>query len=172
MSFKEVASLDAEVTISLGGVNRKTGKKNPTSIEGYYLGSRVVESKKGDSKIHFFQTSKGNVGVWGKTDSDRKLNGVTPGTMTRISFDKMQATPNGEMYKYKVEVDGDNTIDVGGISSQALVDSATGEFESEDNGYSSDEDTSDDSESLPYGASNNAAERAAKVQSLLGKKKA
>lgn len=169
MSFKEVASLDAEVTISLGGVNKKTGKKNPTSIEGYYLGSRVVESKKGESKIHFFQTSKGNVGVWGKTDSDRKLSGVTPGTMTRISFDKMQPTPNGEMYKYKVEVDGDNTIEVGGISASLGNEGAGSGFGDSGDDYVSDADTSDDSDSLPYGASQ-AAERAAKVQSLLNGK--
>lgn len=168
MSFKEVTSLDAEVTISLGGVNKKTGKKNPTSIEGYYLGHRIVENKKGEGKIHFFQTPKGNVGVWGKTDSDRKLSGVTPGTMTRISFDKMQPTPNGEMYKYKVEVDGDNTIEVAGLSS-ASDDSGSSSTVDDDNGYSSDADTSDDSDSLPYGASQ-AVERAAKVQLVLNGK--
>lgn len=169
MGFREVVSLDAEVTIGLGGVNKKTGKKNPTSIEGYYLGSRSVEGKKGESKIHFFQTSKGNVGVWGKTDSNRKLGGVTPGTMTRISFDKMQDTPNGEMYKYKVEVDGENTIEVGGLSAAALDSDST--INDAGDGFSSDEDTSDDSESLPYGAGQ-LNDRAARVQALLGKKKA
>lgn len=170
MGFKEVSSLDADVTIALGGVNKKSGKKNPTSVEGYYLGSRTVESGKGEAKIHFFQTSKGNVGVWGKTDSNRKLGGVPPGTMTRISFDKMQATPNGEMYKYKVEKDDDNTIDASGLAGPALE--VDGNSDSDD-GFSSDEDTSDDA--LSYGSSstsNAAAERSAKVQSLLGKKKA
>jgi hypothetical protein len=145
MGFKEVASLDAEKTIALGGVDKKTGRKNPTSVEGYYLGSRTVESKKGESKIHFFQTEKGNLGVWGKTDSNRKLGAVTPGTMTRISFDKMQETPNGEMYKYKVEIDSDNVIDVGGIGSNYSVSSGSdSDSESVSDFNSSDEDTSDD----------------------------
>lgn len=172
MGFKEVSSLDAEVTISLGGVNKKTGKKNPTSVEGYYLGSRTVEGKKGDSKIHFFQTSKGNLGVWGKTDSDRKLGGVAPGTMTRISFDKMQATPNGDMYKYKVEVDADNTIDVGDLGgSTEGASPAYNAFESaEELGYASDEDTSDADQEAELIAAQSTAERKAKVQALLNGK--
>ena len=173
MAFQEVASLDAEVTISLGGVNRKTGKKNPTSVEGYYLGSRTVENKKGESKIHFFQTQKGNIGVWGKTDSDRKLAGIEPGTMTRISFDKMQATPNGEMYKYKVEVDSANTIDVAGLSASTLAgDGSISSFgDGEEGGYSSDEDTSDDDQNVLPGPIRTSSKRPSAFD-LLSKKKA
>ena len=122
MSFKEVQTLDADNTISLGGRNKKTGKTNPTSTEGYYLGSRQVsspKSKTGKAAIHFFQTPKGNLGVWGKTDLDRKLSSVTPGTMVRASFDKMVATPNGEMYKFKVEADDSNTIEVSAANADA-----------------------------------------------------
>jgi hypothetical protein len=116
MAMKEVLDLSADVTISLGGTNKKTGKKNPTEIEGYYIGRREIEDKKkksGVSYIHFFQTSKGNVGVWGKTDLDNKLNGMALGTMVRAAYDRMVPTPNGDMYKYKVAFDDANTIDVG-----------------------------------------------------------
>src|SRR5258708_25091801 len=116
MAFEQVLDLDAEITVSLGGSNRKTGKKNPSQVEGYYLGSRKVESKKaksGFAYIHILQTEKGNLGVWGKTDLDRKLLTVTPGTMIRASHTGMLQTPNGEMYKYKVEIDKDNSIEVG-----------------------------------------------------------
>ncbi len=115
MAFKEVVALECDTTIALGGVNRKTGKKNPTSIEGYYLGSKEVVDKKqksGLAYIWIFQTENGNVGVWGKTNLNRKLSACTPGTMVRASFDKMVSTPNGDMYSYKVEVDADNTIEV------------------------------------------------------------
>ena len=190
MGYTEVASLDAEVTISLGGVNRKTGKKNPTAVEGYYLGSRTVANKKGESKIHFFKFGTTNkdiiadlkgcgvrlgetVGVWGKTDSDRKLGAVVPGTMTLISFDKMQSTPNGEMYKYIVKHDQDNMIDVSGLDSQSSDGKGGSGFEDNESNassYSSDEDTSDDDANV-NAAAIAAAERKAKVQALLGKGK-
>jgi hypothetical protein len=119
MAFQEVMDLNCDTTTAIGGVNRKTNKPNPKSLEGYYLGKRQVEDKKkktGVSYIYVLQTSKGNVGVWGKTDLDRKMTAVTPGAMIRITHSGMQATPNGEMYKYKVEVDRDNCIDVGDIA--------------------------------------------------------
>lgn len=114
MSFKEVQDLDCDVTVQLGGINKKTKKANPTSIEGYYLGAKTVKnpkSKTGLSKLHIFQTDKGNVGAWGKTDSDNKLATVEPGTMTRVTFDRMLPTPNGDMYKYRVESDDEDRID-------------------------------------------------------------
>lgn len=118
MAFKTVTDLSADVTISLGGKDKKTGKLNPTTIEGYYLGKRVIadtKKKSGKSYIYIFQTPTGNKGVWGKTDLDNKMLEVTPGTMTRASFLKMVPTKNGDMYRYKVEVDVDNTIEVSAV---------------------------------------------------------
>lgn len=115
MSFKEVVDLDCETAISLGGFNKKQRKDNPTVIEGYFIGSKIVDSPKskdGKAKLHIFQTSEGNVGVWGKTDLDRKMLSVSPGSMTRASFAGMAPSKNGEMYKYKVVQDLENTIDV------------------------------------------------------------
>lgn len=116
MGFKEVASLDADVTTALGGINKKTGKPNPTRIEGYFLGSRDVESKMsktGLAKIHFIQTPKGNVGVWGKTDLDRKMKQVAAGVMVRITQDGKVNLPGKQpMYKFRVETDSENSIEV------------------------------------------------------------
>lgn len=177
MAFKEKTSLDADVTTPIGGVNKKTGKKNPTSVEGYFLGSREVESKKsknGVAKLHFFQTSKGNLGVWGKTDMDRKLDGVAPGAMVRITHTGMQPTPNGEMYKYKVEVDEDNTIEVSApMPWNGSDDPAPGEEDSETLEASEDTEEQDEDTSVALAAAKSAyAARAAKVQSLLKGKKA
>lgn len=130
MAYKEVADLNPDNTISLGGTNRKTNKKNPTEVEGYYLGSRTVEDKKkknGVSYIHVFQTPKGTIGVWGKTDMDRKILTLTAGVMTKVTFDRMVNTPNGEMYKYKVATDDDNTTEVGGAGNAAQSFSSAGE---------------------------------------------
>lgn len=182
MSFKEVASLDADVTTALGGKNKKTGKKNPTSIEGYYLGTRKVESKKGKnglSCIHFIQTSEGNVGVWGKTDLDRKIASVTPGSMVRISHTGMQSTPNGDMYKFKVEVDEDNAIEVASVSDNNEERNASSSNEDEENDSSEDDEDSEDTEDSEdeedsvqlAAAAKSAAERKAKVQGLLNKGK-
>lgn len=163
MGFKEIVSLDADVTIALGGKDKKTGKKNPTEIEGFYLGSRQVKSpksKSGLAYIHFFQTAAGNVGVWGKTDLDRKLIGVTPGTMTLVAFDKMVPTPNGDMYKYKVAVDEDNTIEV----SATVLDNASAASE--------DTETGEADDSVEQEEDNSAAlQRQARVQELLNRGK-
>ena len=114
MAFTEISSLDCETTTALGGRN-KEGKPNPTQVEGYYIGSKDVESRKsktGKAKLHVLLTAKGNLGVWGKTDLDRKMLNVTPGVMVRITQNGKVPTPNGEMYKFKVEVDSENTTEV------------------------------------------------------------
>lgn len=115
MAFKQVSDLSTNNAIALGGTNRKTNKANPTTITGYFLGSKEVESPKsktGKAKLHVFQTEEGSVGVWGKTDLDSKMQNVPAGALTRVTFTGMQETKNNPMYKYKVEVDSDNTIDV------------------------------------------------------------
>lgn len=174
MAFKQITDLSADVTISLGGTNKKTGKKNPNQVEGYYLGKREVEDKKkksGKSYIYFLQTATGNVGVWGKTDMDRKLSAVTPGDMLRVSFDKMVPTPNGEMYKYKVEVDSDNTIEVSSQNKDVETDLDDENSFRPEPSYNEDDLTDDDGEEV-QNAALLAAERKAKVEALLrGKNK-
>jgi hypothetical protein len=172
MGFKEIQDLNADTTISLGGVNKKTNKPNPTKVEGYYLGKRQVESKKaksGYAYLYIFQTPKGNLGVWGKTDLDRKMTAAVPGTMIRITQSGMLSTPNGDMYKFKVEVDSENTIEVSESLDSTLADRAEEEQSYED-------DVQEDStEAYEDVASDNhvalsASERQAKVQALLKKR--
>lgn len=115
MAFKEINDLNADTTVSMGGVNKKTGKANPTKVEGYYLGKRQVEDRKtksGFSYIYILQTPKGNLGVWGKTDLNNKMSNAVPGHMLRITQTGKVGTPNGEMYKFKVEFDETNTVAV------------------------------------------------------------
>lgn len=115
MSFKEVLDLECDTAFGLGGTDKKSGKKNPTQVEGYFIGSKEIPdkfSKTGTGYLHVFQTEKGKVGVFGKTDSNRKMKGVAPGTMTRISFTGTIPTKFGDMAKFKVETDESNTIDV------------------------------------------------------------
>lgn len=167
MAFKQVTDLSTDTMISLGGFNKKTGKNNPTSVEGYFLGSRKVaspKSKTGLAFIYAFQTSKGNIGVWGKTDLDRKMEGVLPGQMVRASFDKMVPTTNGEMYKFKVEVDAENTIEVSTAAPQQTVED---NFEPEYSANSEESNDDYEAEEQAASAALAAAERKAKVDALL-----
>lgn len=164
MGFKEVQSLEADVTIALGKKDKSTGKLYPKQAEGYYLGSRTVENKRGESQLHFLQTPKGNLGLWGTTDLNRKLSSVEPGTMVRITSTGMKPTQNGDMYTYKVEVDSDNTIDVSLLASSSVGDEDGGEeSDDSDSGYSTGDDYIQDEPVM----SASAESRAAKVKQLL-----
>jgi hypothetical protein len=164
MGFKEVSSLDADVTIALGKTDKSTGKPYPKSAEGYFLGSRTVENKRGESKLHFLQTRDGNVGLWGTTDLNRKLSNVNPGVMIRVTSTGTKPTPNGDMYTYKVEVDADNTIEVV-LTEQTPVYEAEASFNAEDSYTDGNNEQSEQSAALL------AAERKAKVQAIINRGK-
>ncbi len=123
MAFQELPDMDCETTYALGGFNKKTRKDNPTEAEGYFIGSKQVVSKKsktGFAALHIFQKPGGeNFGVWGKTDLDRKMSVVTPGNLVRVTFTGMKETENNPMYKYKVQVDKEDTIEVGDFTQQS-----------------------------------------------------
>lgn len=135
MAFEEVKTVDCSSTISLGGFNKKTKKANPTRFEGYYIGSKTVPNKlarSGEAYLHVFQTAKGNVGVWGKSDLDRKITAVQPGLMVRVTMTGTVPTDKGnDMYVYKVEADKSNTIDVSGLvdANEGAADSTDDEAE-------------------------------------------
>lgn len=171
MGYKELDTLDADVTIALGKKNKETGKPYPKQAEGYFLGSRTVENKRGESKLHFLKTPEGNLGLWGTTDLNRKLGQVKPGVMVRITSTGTKATPNGDMYTYKVEVDEANTIVV---SAAAETESGTIENDAvNDDSDSTDSDDTDSDDNATSTAELLAAERAAKaakVQEILKNK--
>lgn len=174
MAFSEVNSLDADVTIAIGKKD-KAGKPYPKQAEGYYLGSRSVESKRGESKLHFLQTAKGNLGVWGTTDLNRKLGQAKPGSMVRITSTGTKPTPNGDMYIYKVEVDSENTIEVDASLSapeSTYSDSDETYTASTSNNYSDEEDDPGEEAEIPEVDHRAAAkERAARTQALLARNK-
>lgn len=178
MAYEELPDLDASETIALGGVNKKTGKPNPSKIEGYFIGTRTIESAKsktGVCSLHIFQTPKGNVGVWGKTNLDQKLKGVTPGFCLKVEFTGMKETKNNPMYTYKVSIDKSNKIDISSIESPTSTDADTayssGEVDDTDLG---DDDVQTDviqpsRPQAPPRASAVDADRAAKVNALLNR---
>lgn len=186
MAYKELVSLDTDLVISLGGVDGESGKKNPTELEGFYLGFKEVPSKKsktGLSKIHIFQTSKGNIGLWGKTDTDRQLATGSVGLMTKVTYLNKVTLPNGNpMHKFKIAQDPDNKIEVGSLptgASNSNLSYAAPDAEEDDNfGYGNDsDDSSDDNDNQPFAqeevVQNNAVaalERKKQVEALLKNK--
>ncbi len=189
MAFKTIVVLDADVTISMGGTNKKTNKKNPVRVEGYYLGSKTVADKKkksGQSYIHIFQTAKGNVGVWGKTNLDNQIINVPPGTMTRATVTGMRSTPNGDMYVFQVEVDLENTVEAPEQATIAAANNAAsddgdgqeaGSYDSsgQDDDAPDADDQPEDQEApeaiAPPPQAKSNAERNARVNALLGNKR-
>lgn len=178
MAYKQVLDLECDTVTALGGVDRKSGKKNPIQVEGYYLGSKDVESPRGKNKLHVFQTATGNLGVWGKTQLNQKMLSAPVGAMIRATFSGMMQTKNGEMYKYKVEIDNENTIEVSApVTAQASEENGV-----TDEGYEElpveEEETAE--EEVPYTPPVRAtkatalktpdAARQARVQALLGRK--
>lgn len=131
MAYEEVAAR-GEKTFGLGGTykDKKTGKKyyNPTEVEGYYLGSRQIDSKANPGKKDTLHTFQGEVrdrngktiftgvsDIWGKTDLDRKISTAKVGLMTKASFTGMQPEEQvkagkRQMYLFKVLQDKTNVL--------------------------------------------------------------
>ena len=122
MAYETKADLSTDKTIKLGGVDEK-GRPNPTSIEGYFLGTKETESDFGPGKLHIFQTADGNVGVWGKSRMNGLLTSNHIGQMCLLTFTGMGKPSKGRKppYLYKLQFDKDNTIDVSGIDVNAAV---------------------------------------------------
>jgi hypothetical protein len=155
MALKRVPN-SSEVTISLCGVDDKTGKQNPTGIKGYYLGNRPVTTKNGEATIHTFQTSKGNVDVWGKTDLNKRLGAAQLGCYTEVEFDKMVPAGKGKKFTFHIDFDPDNTIDTAG---PAVTTEDTADID--DYGLSADDEDAAQDAALAQ------AEKAAKVSAML-----
>lgn len=181
MSFETVADLSCDVTIQLGGINKETGKPNPKSIEGYWLGYKIVDGKYGPAQLHVFQTKTGNTGVWGKTDLDAKLSLVKPGTMVRATFDKTVPSNKGnDKWVFKVEFDKGNRIEVAAQTTDDADVTIPGDFTDEGAPEESSLDSNDDEDTQveeppvqqPRRPSSPAKPNAAKAQALLSGRRA
>lgn len=174
MAYEKVVDLSTDTVHKLGGVDAKTGKKNPISIEGYYLGCRMVKSENGESTIHVFQTPKGNEGIWGSADTNTKLGNVTPGTMTNVVFKAKIKIGGGKTKNtFDVFVDNEQTIEVAGKGfnrNSAAEDSYEASDDTTEEYTSDDADEEDAGQEVAAQLAADSAARAAKVQSLLNGK--
>lgn len=179
MAFEKLVDLSTDDAVSLGGVNKKTGKVNPTTITGYFIGSRQVDSPKsktGKAALHVFQTEKGNIGVWGKTDLDNKLERAVIGALTRVTFIGMKETKNNPMYTFSIEIDRDNVIDVGSVGTATSDASSEGGYSDDEPSYGDEEEELDVPLTTQSRAPSNpvrqpSAEQQKRVQDLLNQKR-
>jgi hypothetical protein len=173
MAYKLVTDLSVDNVSKLGGVNAKTNKSNPTTMEGYYLGSRVVKTSTGESTIHAFQTSKGNAGLWGTKDLNDKLSQIPAGTMTLVEYTGKKKLAGGKtLITYNVSQDPEQRIDFTAATVTASDDSDSDESYNDD--AADDDEDNSVSEDATQDAAMLAAEAAAKkarVQEILNRNK-
>ncbi len=168
MAYEQVADLSADTVVKLGGVSNKTQKPNPTKMEGYYLGSRGVQTQNGPALIHVFQTPKGNVGIWGTKDVNDKLGSVFPGTMALVEYTgKRQLAGGKSLHTYKVSQDKENCIEVATNTATPTTEADADEAYAASTTNSYDED--DGADDAAQIAALAAAERKAKLEALLKK---
>lgn len=176
MAYQTKFDGSTDKTIKLGGAG------NPSSLEGYFLGSKDTQSDFGPGKLHIFQTEEGTVGVWGKTRMNGLLTKDLIGQMVLVSFTGMvPPSKKGRQpsYGYKVQHDPSNVIDTSGVNLKAATAS---DDDSESESYDSEGSTETFEEEAPVvhappkaparPASTPSAERAAQVQALLNKNRA
>lgn len=173
MAYEELKDVTG---IKLGGTNKKTGKPNPTRLEGYFI--RVEErinkfNKDKPQKFYVFQTAEGDVGLYGTAGIDREMRKATPGRMTLVieTGETLDTGKGNPMKVYVVKQDKSNAIE---------VDNETPSYDSLDLDDSGAE-LEEEEELAPVVhkavaapiravASNLDSERRARVQAMLGKK--
>lgn len=147
MAYQELSDV---TTVKLGGVNKQTGERNPTQIEGYYVRKETRPNKFNKEKpqnLYILQTQSGEVGIYGSAGVDREMKKATLGRMTKIvSTGQVLDTGNGNPMKvFKVYQDRTNSIEV--ESSTPITESAS--LNSSYDDVDSDDEISDE---IPYEA--------------------
>lgn len=164
MAYEKVVDLGTDNVTALGGTDNKTGKPNPSKMEGYYLGSREVATSTGQSRIHVFQTPKGNQGLWGTKKLNDNLTPKVVGHMVLVEYKgKVKINGGKTQHTYNIFHDRDNKIEVVGSESAGnYIDSAEETDDTQISGDFQEEDTNQEAALV-------AAEQQAKVQAMLKK---
>lgn len=185
MAYKTKFSGNADKAIKLGGTNNETGRANPTSLEGYFLGSKNTKSAHGPGKLHIFQTPEGTVGVWGTSKLNDLMTSDIVGQMCEVTFTGMippRVKGRKPAYGYKVRHDEDNTTDVSGIDLNAAEPAEAEESDEQYVSNSSSGPGDEEEDEAPIAASVRpavsqraalapAADRQAAVQALLASRR-
>lgn len=117
MPYEELGSVEVVV---LGGVDKASGKRNPSELEGYLLSVEQRPNKFNPAKpqnFYIFQTKEGNKGVYGKAGIDSVLKGARLGAMTKLvaTGQTLDTGKGNPMKVFKGFQDKTNTVDVSAI---------------------------------------------------------
>lgn len=114
MAYEELGEV---IHVTLGGVDKKTGKKNPLFVEGFFV--RVEQKpdkfhKDRPQNFYVFKTSRGEVGVYGKAGINRAMNRCQLGVMTKLTNteETVDTGKGNPMIVFKVAQDYTKKIDV------------------------------------------------------------
>lgn len=132
MAFEEIQTLNAEKAVRIGDTEADNDGKTETlgELTGYYLGYKSTPNRinpKGKPvRLHIFSVEGKNIGVWGATVMDSKLDGVaapsnpaatSDGTalLVRVAYTgKLPKNPNKPGYQapknFSVQVDKTKSI--------------------------------------------------------------
>lgn len=172
--------LDDIRPVVLGGVDKKTGKKNPTQLEGYYLRVESRPNKFNPDKpqnFYVFQTAEGQVGIYGKAGIDREMKKATLGVMTLVK-DTGQVLDTGKgnpMKVFQIAQDKANVLDADSLAASNVAPQSDEDYASQADDELSEIDVEDDetpparpvAPKVPLKAPS--AERQAALQALLSK---
>lgn len=169
------ANSQASTWVTLGGLNKKTGKPNPTKIEGYYQGvvtgpnsfdpdktKTTIMLKTSDGKTTGVNASTNLVIKLGDAEKEFKAeNGTSPkGANMLITFVGETPTKKGNSLKlFSVQFDNEDVV---------AVDSSVLENDEQDVGETYEEEFSADEATQTAALA--AVERKARVQALLNGK--
>lgn len=170
--------LDDIRPVVLGGVDKKTGKKNPTQLEGYYLRIESRPNKFNPDKpqnFYVFQTAEGQVGIYGKAGIDREMKKAILGVMTLVkdTGEVLDTGKGNPMKVFQVAQDKANVLDADALAASNVAPQS-------DEDYVSESEDSDDEEAIEevpparpvapkVPLKTPSAERQAALQSLLSK---
>lgn len=141
MARIKLNDLNADKCVGFG--NKPGQKQAGETVEGYYIGSRVVDSGMGPSTLHILQTEQGNLGLWGSKQLNDKL-ALVPQENHRVfvTYTRTIKAGKGTMKVFDVEYDNDDKLG----SSAAQVSFSASSSEDEEGIYDSSEIVEDDLE--------------------------
>jgi len=117
MAYEEISDIE---TVTLGGVNKKTGEHNPTEIEGYLVGKEQRQNKFNPGtpqNYYIFKTQHGLQGVYAKAGINSALKNAVMGRMTRLvaTGEELDTGKGFPMKVFKAAQDKANTIEVDSV---------------------------------------------------------
>lgn len=118
--------LDDVTSVKLGGTDKKTGKKNPTQLEGYYLRKETRPNKFNPEKpqnFYVFMTSSGQIGTYSTAGIDREMKKATIGVMTLLkdTGEVLDTGKGNPMRVFQVAQDKSNVLDAESLASSNIV---------------------------------------------------